>query len=142
FTGTASLANTSNLLSRIAELLDQPEDAAYYKQLSEETSDAYRSILMDEDCKVKKEFQTAYVLPLHYKMLNEEDSKKAAAHLARIVRANNYHIGTGFPGTPYILFALADNGYIEEAFKMLLTETCPSWLFQIKAGGTTIWERW
>lgn len=142
WTATASLANTTNLLAQIAEILEKPDDAKYYKKLSEETSEAYRSLLMDKDCRVKKEFQTAYVLPLHYKMLNRGDASKAASHLARMIKENSYHIGTGFPGTPYVLFALADNGYIDEAYKMLLTDTRPSWLFQIKAGATTIWERW
>lgn len=142
WTGTASLANTSNLLAQIATILGYSEDSTYYQKIFHETSTAYRQLLMDKDARVKKEFQTAYVLPLYYQMLSETDAKKAAANLARLVRENEYHIGTGFPGTPYILFALADNGYVEEAYRMLLTDTCPSWLFLVKAGGTTIWERW
>ena len=59
-----------------------------------------------------------------------------------MVREGGYHIRTGFPGTPYILFALADNGYVEDAYRMLMQDTCPSWLYEVKAGGTTFWERW
>ena len=136
------MSHSSKILSQIAEILGETEDAAYYKELSEKTADAYRELLMDKDCKVKNEFQTGYVLPLYYGMLSGEDKKTTAAHLARIVRENDYHIATGFPGTPYILFALADNGYEEDAFKMLMTDTCPSWLYEMKVGGTTIWERW
>lgn len=142
WTATACLSNSSRILSQIADLLGHQEDASYYQKLSQETADAYRSLLMDQDCRVKKEFQTAYVLPLHYQMLEGKDRQKTAEHLVRMVRENEYHIGTGFPGTPFILFALADNGYVEDAYKMLMTDTCPSWLFEMKAGGTTIWERW
>ena len=142
WTATACMSHSSKILSQIAELLGEKEDAVYYRNLSEKTAEAYRDLLMEKDCTVKKEFQTAYVLPLYYGMLSEEDKKKTAAHLARIVRENDYHIATGFPGTPYILFALADNGYEEDAFKMLMTDTCPSWLYEMKVGGTTIWERW
>jgi alpha-L-rhamnosidase len=142
WTATACMANSSRILSEIAKLLGKAEDASYYHKLSQETAEAYRDLLMDKDCKVKKEFQTAYVLPLYYEMLSDEDKKKTAAHLVRIIRENNYNIGTGFPGTPYVLFALTDIGYLEDAYKMLLTDTCPSWLFEVKAGGTTIWERW
>lgn len=142
YTATASLANTSNLLANIATILNQTSDAEYYRNLSKETSRAYRDVLMDKNCRVKKEFQTAYVLPLHYKMLNEADAEKVAEHLARMVQENDYHIGTGFPGTPYVLFALADHGFVDEAYKMLLNETRPSWLFQVKHGATTLWERW
>ena len=123
-------------------MLGKEEDAAYYAKLSAETSAAYREILMEKDGTVRPEFQTAYVLPLYYQMLSAQDKKKAAAHLVRLIRDNDYHIGTGFPGTPFVLFALADNGYGEDACQMLLTDTCPSWLYEMKVGGTTIWERW
>lgn len=142
WTATACLAHSSKIVAEIARLLGHEDEAAEYETLSRETARAYREILMQADCSVKKEFQTAYVLPLYYGMLCEEDRKKTAAHLARMIRSNDYHIGTGFPGTPYVLFALADNGYAEDAFRMLLTDSCPSWLYEVKTGATTIWERW
>lgn len=98
---------------------------------------------MDENCHIKGgDFQTAFVLPLYYNMLSGNDKKTTAANLVNLIRDNNYNIKTGFPGTPYVLFALADNGYLEDAYKMLLTDTCPSWLYEVKAGATTMWERW
>lgn len=142
YTATASMARCSGLVAEIAEILGEKEEAAYYRSLKEKTSKAYREVFMKEDCRIPGEFQTAYVLPLHYEMLEGEDKRKTAAHLARLIRENDYHIGTGFPGTPYILFALCDNGYEEEAFRMLMQDTCPSWLYEVKTGGTTIWERW
>lgn len=142
WTATACLSHSSKILSEIAELLGEKEDAQEYKKISQKAADAYRSLLMKKDCTVKKEFQTAYVLPLYYGMLKEEEQKKTAANLARLVKENDYHIGTGFPGTPYVLFALADHGYVAEAYRMLLKDTCPSWLYEVKTGATTIWERW
>ncbi|HIT89016.1 MAG TPA: family 78 glycoside hydrolase catalytic domain [Candidatus Merdenecus merdavium] len=142
WTATACMAHSSALLSKIATILGKEEDAKYYEKLSKETSKAYRDILMKKDCSVSKEFQTAYVLPLYYEMLTDQDKKKTADHLVRLVRDNDYHIATGFPGTPYILFALADHGYVEDAYRMLMTDTCPSWLYEMKVGGTTVWERW
>lgn len=143
WTATACLAHSSAIVSRIAKILGEESDAKRYHRLSKETAEAYRNVLMDASCKIKgEEFQTAYVLPLYYGLLSGEDKKKAAAHLVRLVREGNYQIGTGFPGTPYILFALMDNGYPEDAYKMLLNDTCPSWAYEVKAGGTTFWERW
>ncbi len=144
FTATACMAHSAGIVAEIAELLGEKEDAACFRELKARTSDAYRSLLMDENCRLKnrEEFQTGYILPLHYGMLNEADRKKTAANLARLIRENDYHIGTGFPGTPFVLFALADNGYVKDAYRMLLTDTCPSWLYEMKTGGTTIWERW
>lgn len=142
WTATAAMARSAANLAQIARILGNEKDAIYYETLSKETREAYRNILMDSACKVKKEFQTAYVLPLYYNMLEEEDRRMTAKNLVEMVRKDGYHINTGFPGTPYILFAMADNGYVEDAYQMLLTDTCPSWLYEIKVGGTTIWERW
>lgn len=142
WTATASLFNTSRLLGMIAEILGEKEDARYYKEYSDKVADAYISVFTDGNGKMKNEFQTAYVLPLWFKMFPEEVQKKAADNLARLVKASDYCIGTGFPGTPYILFALADNGQEETAFQMLMNTKCPSWLYEVKSGATTIWERW
>ena len=142
YTATACLSNSAAIMRRISEILGKEENARKYRKLHEDTADAYRRLLMDGDGRVRDEFQTAYVLPLYYDMLRGEDRKRTAERLARMVRENSYHIGTGFPGTPYVLFALADNGYPQEAFHMLLNDTCPSWLYEVKTGGTTIWERW
>lgn len=143
WTATASLKNCAGLVAGIAQILGEEEDAAYYRQLSDKTADAYCSVLTDGNRKLKNEFQTAYVLPLYLDMFpNSEVKAKAAQNLAQLVEKNDYCIGTGFPGTPYILFALADNGYAHTAYRMLLNTKCPSWLYQVKMGATTIWERW
>ena len=144
WTATASLKNTSGLVARIAEILDESADAAYYKDLSAKVADAYCSVLTDGNGKLLgDEFQTAYVLPLYLDMFPNAGVKaKAAENLVKLVEKSDYRIGTGFPGTPYILFALADNGHADTAYKMLLNDRCPSWLYEVKMGATTIWERW
>ena len=144
WTATASLRNTSGLLAQIAGILGESADAAYYKDLSGKVADAYCEVLTDGCGKLLgKEFQTAYVLPLYLDMFPNAAAKaRAADNLARLVEKNNYCIGTGFPGTPFILFALADNGHAGVAYKMLLNTKCPSWLYEVKMGATTIWERW
>lgn len=142
WTATASLAGTSGLVGKIARILGKDSDAKKYRELSEKVKAAYRDVLTDGKGKLKVQFQTAYVLPLHYGIFTPETAKAAADNLAALVEKNDYKIGTGFPGTPYILFALADNGRADVAYKMLMNEECPSWLYEVKAGGTTIWERW
>ncbi len=142
WTATASLYLTSSRLGEIAEILGKEEDARKYKALAAKVADAYESKLTDGNGKLlKKQFQTGYVLPIHFKMFKKETMQKAADNLAELVKANDYKIGTGFPGTPYILFALADNGHVEDAYKMLLQTKSPSWLHEVVTGGTTIWER-
>ena len=143
WTGTASLCNTSALLAKIADILGETQDAKHYRALSEKTADAYCSILTDGNGKLLEEFQTAYVLPIYLNMFpTQQIREKAAANLAALAKRNDWCIGTGFPGTPYILFALCDNGQVDAAYHMLLNTKCPSWLYEVKAGATTIWERW
>lgn len=143
WTGTASLNNTARTLARIARVLGHDDDASTYDELADRVADAYISVFTDGDGRLREEFQTAYVLPLHLGMFPDDESRaKAVDNLVSLVSENGYRIGTGFPGTPYILFALADNGRADAAFRMLTNEQCPSWLYEVKAGATTIWERW
>ncbi|SFE96509.1 alpha-L-rhamnosidase [Trichococcus pasteurii] len=140
--GTAYFANSCRIMGQIAEVLDRKEDQAYYEALREKIIIAYRKAFTDEKGNLKQEFQTGYVLPLHFDMVDGKESLQMAANLSRLIREAENHLTTGFTGTPYILFALSDNGKLEEAYELLLQETCPSWLYAVKAGGTTIWERW
>jgi len=143
WTATASLANTSRMLADIASILGKKEDQEKYLNLYKKVSDAYESKLTDGKGLIKgKEFQTAYVLPLAFNMFKEETTPLAVSNLVKLIEKNNYGVGTGFPGTPFILFALADNGREDVAFKMLFNDNCPSWLYEVKVGGTTTWERW
>ncbi len=139
---TAYFANSCGITAQIAELLGYAEDATYYKALQQKIIKAYRRAFTDSKGKLKKEFQTAYVLPLFFDMTKGSETTAMAQNLVDLVEKAGNHLATGFPGTPYLLFALSDNGQLSKAYELLLQESCPSWLYEIKAGGTTIWERW
>lgn len=142
WTATASLKNTSSIVAEIAGILGENQDAREYAELSEKVAKAYREVLTDGMGKLKNEFQTAYVLPICFDIFQGKEKEQAVENLVKLVEKSNYCIGTGFPGTPYILFALADNGRADVAYQMLLNTKCPSWLYEVKMGATTIWERW
>jgi len=86
--------------------------------------------------------QTAYVLALHFGLLPDRSRAAAARELVRLIGSNGMPLGTGFVGTPYLLHVLEATGHLDVAYKLLEQETCPSWLFPVKNGATTIWERW
>ena len=140
WTATACLSHSAGLLSKIAELLGEETDTRMYSEISQKAADAYRSRFLSGDLRLRTEFQTAYVLPLYYELLPGREREAMAGYLAELVKTQG--ICTGFPGTPYLLFALMDNGQPETAYETLLSEKCPSWLYEVKAGGTTFWERW
>ena len=139
---TAYYANSCGILAQIAQLLGEEDDAAYFSKLKMKIAKAYREVFTDKKGNLKKEFQTGYVLPLHFGMTEDTETEKMAENLVRLLRENGNRLATGFPSTPYLLFALSDHGYLDAAYDVLLQEECPGWMYEVKAGGTTIWERW
>lgn len=139
---TAYYANSCAIAAEIAGVLNLPKDKEHYLKLNREIVDAYRKIFTDKKGKLKKEFQTGYVLPLHFHMAEGQEKANMAANLNRLMIENGYRLNMGFTGTPYLLFALADNGYLETAYQVLLQEYCPSWFYCVKKGATTFWEQW
>lgn len=140
--GTAYRANSLGIVAQIADLLGESADAARYRSQRADVIRAYRRVFTDGAGTLEKEFQTAYVLPLHFGMTEGAETKAMVDNLVRLIAAADGHLRTGFPGTPYILFALSDNDRVDEAFDLLLQTGPPSWLYMVDAGGTTIWERW
>jgi len=139
---TAYLANSCALAARIAGLLGRDDDARRYETVRRRVVAAYRKAFTDGAGTLKEEFQTAYVLPLAFGMTEGTETAVMADNLVRLIRDAGGHLGTGFPGTPYLLFALSDHGHLDAAYDLLLQDTCPSWLYEVATGGTTIWERW
>ena len=87
--------------------------------------------------------QTAYALALRFDLLPTDRQRvRAAARLAELVRRDDYRIGTGFVGTPLVCDALVDAGLVDDAYHLLLQTACPSWLYPVTMGATTMWERW
>ena len=85
---------------------------------------------------------TALVLSLQLELIKENKRELVAQKLNSEIIMRQYHVTTGFIGTAYLLFALADNGYLETAKKVMLVEGMPGWLYEVDMGATTIWERW
>jgi alpha-L-rhamnosidase len=138
---TAYFAHSADLLSRAARVLGRNEDEARYQKLFADIRAAFERAFVFADAIVGSRTQTAYVLALQFDLLAEAQRPAAARHLAEEVRGQG-HLTTGFLGTPWLLFALSEYGYLEDAYRLLNREAYPSWLYPVKQGATTIWERW
>ena len=104
---------------------------------------AFRKAYIREDGLLSQDTQTAYVLALKFNLFQDRAQSMEAFHqLVRLIKANNNHISTGFLGTPYICDVLSSYGYVDMAYTLLFQKTCPSWIYPISKGATTIWERW
>lgn len=138
---TAYFAQSCRMFSEIATVLGKDKDAKYYADLYIHVRDAYRWLEV-RDGHIGGIRQCRFVRPLQMGLLDAEDAERAAADLNDLVIQNGYHLNTGFLTTAHLCSVLADNGYVETAYKLLLQEGTPGWLYQVKQGATTIWESW
>lgn len=134
-------AHSAELLAKSAKVLGKTEDAQQYGQLAEAVKLAFQREYMTVEGRLVSGTQTAYVLALQFDMMPAALRQQAADRLAKNVESYG-HISTGFLGTPYICHVLTQYGYQALAVKLLLNEKYPSWLYPVKMGATTIWERW
>jgi alpha-L-rhamnosidase len=140
---TAYLAYSARLLAETADLLGQADDAGRYRRLAENVRAAFDSAYVTIEGKVTSDSQTAYALALRFGLIDGTERRAhAGERLVELVRANGHRIGTGFVGTPIICDALTDAGAVDDAYRLLLQTACPSWLYAVTKGATTIWERW
>ncbi|HVX25847.1 MAG TPA: family 78 glycoside hydrolase catalytic domain [Parafilimonas sp.] len=135
-------AHSTQLLINAANVLGKTDDAQSYSTLLQKIKDAFVKEYMTPNGRLVSGTQTAYVLALNFDMLPENLRTQAAARLADNVEDYDNHLTTGFLGTPYLCHVLTRFGYDSIAYKLLLQDTYPSWLYPVKMGATTIWERW
>ena len=138
---TAFYAHSTDLLQRISVVLGRQAEAARYREQFEKIKAAFRREFVTDTGRVGENTQTAYVLALEFDLLPDDLRPIAARRLADDVRTRR-HLTTGFLGTPYLCHVLARYGYLAEAYALLEREDYPSWLYPVKQGATTIWERW
>ena len=138
---TAYFAYSGRRLAEIAGILGKTEDAKHFKETAEKAKRAY-CFIATEDGKIHSDRQADYVRALAFDLLDATASAQAAKDLNELVIRCGYHLNTGFLSTPNLCRVLAENGYVETAYRLLLQDTMPGWLYEVKKGSTTIWENW
>nr|WP_198144515.1 alpha-L-rhamnosidase [Parafrankia sp. EUN1f] len=139
---TAYFARSAALLARAAEVIGRRSDATHYEALADEIRHAFRDRYVTVDGHLTSDTQTAYALGICFDLLSPEHEAFAGARLAELVSNAGHRIATGFAGTPLVTEALSRTGYLRAAYDLLLCQECPSWLYTVRQGATTIWERW
>ncbi|HKP32298.1 MAG TPA: family 78 glycoside hydrolase catalytic domain, partial [Chitinophagaceae bacterium] len=135
-------AHSTQLLINAAKVLGKNDDVNSYSAALQRIKDAFVREYTTSNGRLVSGTQTAYVLALNFDMLPEAQRQQAATRLAENVKSYGNHLTTGFLGTPYLCDVLTRFGHDDVAFKLLMQETYPSWLYPVKMGATTIWERW
>ncbi|HEY0258895.1 MAG TPA: family 78 glycoside hydrolase catalytic domain [Lacisediminihabitans sp.] len=141
---TAFFARSCGLLSRMAEAIGKPADAKRYRDLAGHVREGFVERFHRSDGTMTSDTQCAYALAIVFGLLVgvPDAERSAGVRLAELVRQQGYTVATGFAGTPYVLPALSSTGHLEDAYALLLSKDCPSWLYQVSMGATTTWERW
>jgi alpha-L-rhamnosidase len=135
-------AYSTQLMINTAQVLGKKEDVDYYTAMLARVKAAYIREYVTPNGLISSDTQTAYVLALQFDMLPENLRRQAADRLVANIRRYDNHLTTGFLGTPYLCHVLSRFGYPDVAYRLLLQDTYPSWLYPVKMGATTIWERW
>ncbi|MBD3183331.1 Bacterial alpha-L-rhamnosidase [Candidatus Poribacteria bacterium] len=142
FIATAFYAYSTYLVLQAAKVLDKEGDVDKYSDLLKNIKSAFIDEFVTPNGRVGSNTQTAYVLALMFDLLPPNMRKQAAERLVADVQKRGNHLTTGFVGTPYLCHVLSSFGHLDVAYDLLNQETYPSWLYPVKKGATTIWERW
>jgi alpha-L-rhamnosidase len=130
------------MMTDMATAIGKPANAKTYSELYENIRAAFQAAYVQPDGTVANGTQTSYVLALQMKLLPPALESAAVDKLVANIEAHNWHLTTGFLGTPFLLFALSEHGRADVAYRLLLTDTYPSWGYMLSKGATTWWERW
>ncbi len=139
---TAFFAHSVDLLARMAGVTNHFADQRRYKRLFADVAAAFAGAYVATDGRVGTGSQTAAVLALAFGLVPAELRGATASHLVEAIAARGGHLTTGFLGTAYLLPTLSDSGHHDVALRLLLRESFPSWLYEVRSGATTTWERW
>lgn len=140
--GTAYFAYSVSLVAKAARALGKTADAANYEALFQTIKNAFIAKYVSADGQITGNTQCGYLMALKFDLLPEPLRAKAIDHLEADIIAKGYHLSTGFIGVSYLLPELSKAGKFDTAYRLLLQDSFPSWLFSVKMGATTIWERW
>lgn len=139
---TAFFFYSTSLVENVARILNRTEDIIYFKELQKNIKSSFNKEFITPNGRLSSNSQTAYILALQFKLLDTENITRAIGYLTEDIKKREFHLSTGFLGTPYLCHVLSQNGYNDYAYTLLLQRTYPSWLYPITRGATTIWERW
>jgi alpha-L-rhamnosidase len=138
----AFLIHSLDLMIRIAGIFGQVTDRVSFEEEWQAARREFQDEYVTQNGRLVSDSQTAYALAICFDLLTPTQTSRAGTRLVELVRKNEFKIGTGFAGTPFVCEALALTGHIQVAYSMLLEKKCPSWLYPVTMGATTVWERW
>jgi hypothetical protein len=139
---TAYNAEDARMLSEMAAAIGETARAEELAQLSLDIRAAFASAFIAANGTVSGNSQTGYAMALGMGMVPADKVQAVGDKFIAKLAVTDYHLTTGFLGTPWLLPALTASGHNDIAYRMLLHTDYPSWGYEVANGATTIWERW
>lgn len=141
--GTAYFAEDARMMGDVAAALGDQAGAVRYRALSADIRRAFTAAYVAADGTVLGNSQTGYAMALGLGLVTDPAlvAKVGEKFVAKLA-LTNYHLRTGFIGTPLLLPALSAVDRDDLAYTMLLHKDYPSWGYEVVNGATTMWERW
>lgn len=138
----AYYAFSAGTMAKVAEILGKNGDAAYYQSLYEKIRKAFMEEYVHKDGTIDADFQGIYVIALKNNLVTEETRPLMVEHLCDMIEKNNGCLDTGFLSILFLMDVLCENGRRDVAYKLMFQTKCPSWLYEVEQGATTMWESW
>jgi alpha-L-rhamnosidase len=124
-----------------AAILGRSEEADRFRRIAADLRAAFNREYVHAGV-ITSDCSTVYTLAIVFGLLDADDEAFAGRRLADLAEQADYRVSTGFAGTPFIADALTQVGRVDVAYRLLMEKGCPSWLYPVTMGATTIWERW
>ncbi|KAJ5097896.1 hypothetical protein N7532_004897 [Penicillium argentinense] len=139
----AYLIHSTEMLANMSTALSLFPNAKHYAKSRSKLTKAFQDAWISQNGTLANETQTGLTLPLYFRLFSSPAQYDSAINrLVKIVKGNDYKVGTGFAGTHLLGHTLSEYGAADAFYGMLLQEEDPGWLFQVVMNGTTTWERW
>lgn len=139
----AFYGNNARCMSVMAAAIGLHKEARTYDMLYKNIRKRFsRRWFESKNGKTEDDTQCSYALPIMFKMLEKELVKQAGDNLADKTQRTDYRVNTGFFGTTPLNPALTRTGHKDDAYKLISQTKCPSWLYPVTQGATSVWERW
>ena len=130
-------------VSEIAEVIGETEKSKEYRVMADAVRDEFNRVhLVDNGTDYDARNQCGIVLPIAFGIAPEETREALAKTLVEYVKKADYHVTTGFIGSRYLPEVLADCGYSDVVYKILMQRDFPSWGYMLDTGATAITESW
>ena len=140
--GPAFYALTASKVAEVAGILGRTDDERRYRALAERVRRAFAEAYIGADGRIEPDLQGIYVIALALDLVPDAQVEAVFGRLCALIAQNGYRLDTGFLSVPFLLDVLCDHRRADLAYRLLWQSACPSWLYEVDRGATTMWESW